>query len=140
MNGSKQHYLLLDGMRGVAALMVLGYHLFEAVAFAADAPEQQMYHGFLAVDFFLVLSGYTIERLFKMTDFSREDGIRRFARQLRAMGVDEELRKRGAENGACTEDYSEKIQNISVGIYFYKLRRHDFLSWSKKNIKTTQTH
>ena len=46
-----------------------------------------------------VLSGYTIERLFKMTDFSREDGIRRFARQLRAMGVDEELRKRGAESG-----------------------------------------
>ncbi|MER1986010.1 MAG: GTPase ObgE [Solibacillus sp.] len=46
-----------------------------------------------------VISGNTIERLFKMTDFSREDGIRRFARQLRAMGVDEELRKRGAENG-----------------------------------------
>ncbi|MEC1178339.1 GTPase ObgE [Metasolibacillus meyeri] len=46
-----------------------------------------------------VLSGYSIERLFKMTDFSREDGIRRFARQLRAMGVDDALRKRGAENG-----------------------------------------
>ncbi len=46
-----------------------------------------------------VLSGYTIERLFKMTDFSREDSIRRFARQLRAMGVDEQLRKRGAQNG-----------------------------------------
>ena len=45
------------------------------------------------------LSGNTIERLFKMTDFSREDGIRRFARQLRAMGVDEALRERGAENG-----------------------------------------
>lgn len=46
-----------------------------------------------------VLSGYSIERLFKMTDFSREDGIRRFARQLRAMGVDEALRERGAQNG-----------------------------------------
>lgn len=46
-----------------------------------------------------VLSGYSIERLFKMTDFSREDGIRRFARQLRAMGVDDALRARGAENG-----------------------------------------
>ncbi len=46
-----------------------------------------------------VISGNTIERLFKMTDFSREDGIRRFARQLRAMGVDEALRERGAENG-----------------------------------------
>lgn len=46
-----------------------------------------------------VLSGNTIERLFKMTDFSREDGIRKFARQLRGMGVDEALRERGAENG-----------------------------------------
>ncbi len=46
-----------------------------------------------------VLSGGSIERLFKMTDFSREDGIRRFARQLRAMGVDEALRERGAEDG-----------------------------------------
>ena len=46
-----------------------------------------------------VLSGGSIERLFKMTDFSREDGIRRFARQLRAMGVDEALRERGASDG-----------------------------------------
>ena len=46
-----------------------------------------------------ILSGGSIERLFKMTDFSREDGIRRFARQLRAMGVDEALRSRGAEDG-----------------------------------------
>lgn len=46
-----------------------------------------------------ILSGDSLERLFKMTDFSREDGVRRFARQLRAMGVDEALRQRGAENG-----------------------------------------
>jgi GTP-binding protein len=46
-----------------------------------------------------VLSGSSIERLFKMTDFSREDSIRRFARQLRGMGVDEALRERGAVDG-----------------------------------------
>ncbi|MFC4409908.1 GTPase ObgE [Chungangia koreensis] len=46
-----------------------------------------------------VLSGYSIERLFKMTDFSREETIRRFARQMRGMGVDEALRERGAKNG-----------------------------------------
>lgn len=46
-----------------------------------------------------ILSGDSLERLFKMTDFSREDGVRKFARQLRAMGVDEALRQRGAENG-----------------------------------------
>lgn len=46
-----------------------------------------------------VLSGYTIERLFKMTDFSKEAGVRKFARQLRAMGVDDALRERGAKDG-----------------------------------------
>lgn len=46
-----------------------------------------------------VLSGYAIERLFKMTDFSREDSIRRFARQMRGMGIDDALRERGAEDG-----------------------------------------
>ncbi|MBT2582406.1 GTPase ObgE [Planococcus sp. ISL-109] len=46
-----------------------------------------------------ILSGYAIERMFKMTDFSREDSIRRFARQMRGMGIDDALRERGAENG-----------------------------------------
>jgi GTP-binding protein len=46
-----------------------------------------------------VLSGYTIERLFKMTDFNFDQSVRKFSRQLRGMGVDDELRKRGAKDG-----------------------------------------
>ncbi|OZS77078.1 GTPase ObgE [Tetzosporium hominis] len=46
-----------------------------------------------------VLSGGTVERVFKMTDFSREESIRRFARQLRGMGIDDALRERGAKDG-----------------------------------------
>ncbi|WP_335869213.1 GTPase ObgE [Bacillus sp. 2205SS5-2] len=46
-----------------------------------------------------VLSGYTVERVFKMTDFSREESVRRFARQLRTLGVDEALREKGAVDG-----------------------------------------
>ncbi len=46
-----------------------------------------------------VLSGDEIEKLFKMTDFSRDESIKRFARQLRTMGVDDELRERGAKDG-----------------------------------------
>lgn len=46
-----------------------------------------------------VLSGAKIERLFTMTNFERDASISRFARQLRAMGVDEVLRKRGAKDG-----------------------------------------
>lgn len=46
-----------------------------------------------------VLRGEKIERLFKMTDFSRDESVRRFARQLRHMGVDDALRERGAKDG-----------------------------------------
>ena len=56
----KTRYEILDGLRGVAAVSVLVYHLFEAIAFANGATEQQFYHGFLAVDFFFVLSGFVM--------------------------------------------------------------------------------
>lgn len=46
-----------------------------------------------------VLSGAEVEKLFKMTDFTSDEGINRFARQLRHMGVDEALRDRGIEDG-----------------------------------------
>jgi len=46
-----------------------------------------------------VLYGEKIEKLFKMTDLNRDESIQRFARQLRGMGVDEALRKKGAEDG-----------------------------------------
>lgn len=57
---TKAHYTILDGLRGVAALAVLCYHLFEAVAFSAELPEQEMFHGFMAVDFFFILSGFVM--------------------------------------------------------------------------------
>lgn len=55
---SKKHYPILDGLRGVAALMVIAFHLFEA--HAASRFEQIINHGYLAVDFFFVLSGFVI--------------------------------------------------------------------------------
>ncbi|WP_163537885.1 GTPase ObgE [Gracilibacillus sp. YIM 98692] len=46
-----------------------------------------------------VLTGERIEKLFKMTDFSRDESVQRFSRQMRGMGVDDALRKRGAKDG-----------------------------------------
>ncbi|MDR3157316.1 MAG: GTPase ObgE [Lactobacillales bacterium] len=45
------------------------------------------------------LSGERIEKLFAMTNFNHEETVKRFARQLRGLGVDEALRKRGAKDG-----------------------------------------
>ena len=55
---NKPHYLLLDGLRGVVAFMVLWYHIFEA--HASSPIDQIVNHGYLMVDFFFVLSGFVI--------------------------------------------------------------------------------
>ncbi len=58
---AKPHYLLLDGLRGVAAFLVLWYHVFEGYAFAGQAPAvPNLTHGYLAVDFFFLLSGFVM--------------------------------------------------------------------------------
>lgn len=52
----KKRFELLDGLRGVAALMVIIYHCYEC--FPADS--WIIGHGYLAVDFFFILSGFVI--------------------------------------------------------------------------------
>lgn len=46
-----------------------------------------------------VVGGEKLEKLVKMTNFDHDESIMRFVRQLRSMGVDDKLRKRGAQNG-----------------------------------------
>ncbi|WP_339059907.1 GTPase ObgE [Tepidibacillus marianensis] len=46
-----------------------------------------------------VIEGEKIEKLFKMTNFTQYDSVQRFARILRKMGVDAELRRLGAKDG-----------------------------------------
>lgn len=55
---SKPRYEILDGLRGVAAMMVVAFHLFET--YFHMGPDQPINHGYLAVDFFFALSGFVI--------------------------------------------------------------------------------
>ena len=54
---SKPRYEILDGLRGVAAMMVILFHIFETYA---NGHQQHINHGYLAVDFFFVLSGFVV--------------------------------------------------------------------------------
>jgi peptidoglycan/LPS O-acetylase OafA/YrhL len=56
---ARSHYVILDGLRGVASLMVVVFHLFEA--YSGGSPHKQIInHGYLAVDFFFLLSGFVV--------------------------------------------------------------------------------
>ncbi|SHF75896.1 Peptidoglycan/LPS O-acetylase OafA/YrhL, contains acyltransferase and SGNH-hydrolase domains [Flavobacterium fluvii] len=55
---SKKHYPILDGLRGVAAIMVVAFHIFET--HTTSRLDQIINHGYLAVDFFFLLSGFVI--------------------------------------------------------------------------------
>ncbi len=46
-----------------------------------------------------VISGKEVERIFKMTKFTSDEAIYRFAKKLRRMGIDDKLEKMGAKEG-----------------------------------------
>ncbi|WP_285055422.1 acyltransferase family protein [Pedobacter ginsengisoli] len=67
---SKPHYPILDGLRGVAAIIVVTFHLAEP--FSTSNVDKLINHGYLAVDFFFLLSGFVMsyaydDRWHKMT-------------------------------------------------------------------------
>lgn len=78
---TKPHYHILDGLRGVAAVTVVCFHLFEA--YATSHLDQQINHGYLAVDFFFMLSGFVVGyayddrwKTMKISDFIKRRFIR----------------------------------------------------------------
>lgn len=84
---TKPHYNILDGLRGVAALTVVCYHLFEA--FATSHIDQRINHGYLAVDFFFLLSGFVMGYAYddRWNTMSVKDFIRRRLIRLHSMVV-----------------------------------------------------
>jgi peptidoglycan/LPS O-acetylase OafA/YrhL len=69
----KKHYEILDGLRGVAAILVVAFHIFETFS-GGNRFIQMINHGYLAVDFFFLLSGFVVayaydDRWEKMTQW-----------------------------------------------------------------------
>ena len=54
----KPHYLILDALRGIAAIIVVTFHLTEPLG--TGHFDILVNHGYLAVDFFFLLSGFVI--------------------------------------------------------------------------------
>jgi peptidoglycan/LPS O-acetylase OafA/YrhL len=70
---SKNHYPILDGLRGVASVLVIMFHVLETFT-GGNKFVQIINHGYLAVDFFFLLSGFVVayaydDRWGKMTQW-----------------------------------------------------------------------
>ncbi len=92
---TKPHYNILDGLRGIAAITVVCFHLFEA--FATSHLDQKINHGYLAVDFFFILSGFVVGYAYddRWKTMKTMDFIKRRIIRLQPMVV------MGAIIGAC---------------------------------------
>lgn len=104
---TKPHYHLLDGLRGVAALMVIWYHVFEGYAFAGGTTIDTFNHGYLAVDFFFILSGFVIGYAYDDRwgkNFTMKDFIKRRLIRLHPMVI------MGAVVGAITFHIQGSVQ------------------------------
>ena len=55
---SKPHFEILDGLRGLAAVVVVIFHFMEIII--TDFSKNFIAHGYLAVDFFFCLSGFVV--------------------------------------------------------------------------------
>lgn len=75
MKFTKPHFEALDGLRGIAAIMIVVFHIYEILA--PDLTKSPVAHGFLAVDFFFCLSGFVIGYAYD-DRVNKEKGIRQF--------------------------------------------------------------
>ena len=57
-HATKPHYEILNGLRGIAAIIIVAFHVYEA--YTINPFDQIFNHAYLAVDFFFVLSGFVI--------------------------------------------------------------------------------
>jgi peptidoglycan/LPS O-acetylase OafA/YrhL len=108
---TKQHFQILDGLRGIAALAIVIFHFAEWVYLPQD---NFISHGFLAVDFFFCLSGFVIAYAYD--------------NRVGSMGIVEFLKRRlirlhplivlGAVLGLLAflfDPFSDSVSNYSLG-------------------------
>ncbi|WP_312363557.1 MULTISPECIES: acyltransferase [unclassified Sphingobacterium] len=83
----KPYYPVLDGLRGIAAIVVVTFHLAEPLA--TGHLDILVNHGYLAVDFFFLLSGFVISHAYdnRWQEMSMANFFKRRIARLQPMVV-----------------------------------------------------
>ena len=130
---SKPRFEGLDGLRGVASIIVVLFHIFET--FSGNPTHQIINHGYLAVDFFHVLSGFVIGYAYddRWNKMSLWDFYKRRLVRLHPMVI------AGTFVGVCYYFLGESqaftnIENIKWYIFFITILMNILMIPTPKNI------
>lgn len=104
-------YLAADLLENTTEFTLEEFEQDEVVAYTFT-PEERVYTVSREDDGTYNIEGIGLKRLFDMTDFSNEEAVKRFARQLRSFGLDEDLRKRGVQNGETVKIFGFEFEFI----------------------------
>ena len=85
---------------------------YEQVIEYTFSKDEKVFEINMAEDGVYEVSGDPLRKIFEMTDFKRDQSIKRFARQLRSIGVDRELRELGVKNGDLVRIFDFEFEFI----------------------------
>lgn len=75
-------------------------------------PDEQVFHISRADDGVYQVTGTPLKKIFDMTDFTKDQSVKRFSRILRSLGVDAALRDRGVQHGDIVRIFDYEFEFI----------------------------
>lgn len=85
---------------------------FEQVVEYNYTPDEEVFKITQGDDGVYEVTGKSLRKIFDMTDFSKDQGVKRFSRQLRSLGVDAKLRDMGVQNGDIVRIFNFEFEFV----------------------------
>jgi GTP-binding protein len=85
---------------------------YEEVVDYTFTPDEQTFRIDLADDGVYEVTGGPLRKIFAMTDFTKDQSVKRFSRILRSLGVDAALRDRGVQHGDTVRIFDYEFEFI----------------------------
>ena len=85
---------------------------FEEIVEYTFTKEESLFEINLGDDGVYDLTGDRLRKIFLMTDFTKDQSVKRFARILRSLGIDKQLREKGVKNGDTVRIFEYEFEFI----------------------------
>jgi GTPase len=102
-------YKTLENLKNAPKIETKDEETHKLYEFEAQGPDFELE---ISEDNVFELSGDKLKMMFERTDFTKDAAVKRFARQLRSLGVDDALRDKGAKNGDIVRIFDFEFEFI----------------------------